>query len=116
MKSGVRVDRHSLGGAKQAWCLGRSPEQADIVMNHDSVSRRHALVHRLGMFLFVSDLASAHGTFVDGQRLEKNSPVRLSAGANIRFGCSTRIFVYREPPLHYDGGGKLQSPAARKLP
>lgn len=118
-KLGVLAGRHQLIGAKATWTLGRDKDQVDIVMNHESISRKHAEVSRQGMFMFLTDLGSAHGTSVDGQKLAKSSPVRLNRGANIRFGASTRIYMFREPPLQYDAGGRLQvapRPLAQGLP
>lgn len=112
-KMGVSIGRHMLSGVKQSWIFGRAPpDQVDIPMNHDTISRKHATVTRQGMFMFLSDLGSAHGTIVDGQRLQKLVPVRLCRGANISFGGSTRIYVYREPALMLDPSGRLHPPAS----
>eukprot|EP00928_Gymnodinium_smaydae_P040339 TRINITY_DN27366_c0_g2_i1.p1 TRINITY_DN27366_c0_g2~~TRINITY_DN27366_c0_g2_i1.p1 ORF type:complete len:478 (+),score=132.09 TRINITY_DN27366_c0_g2_i1:101-1534(+) len=99
VKSGVLLERHPLPSSKKSWVLGRAKGEVDILLNHESVSRRHAEVSRQGLFLFISDLGSAHGTFLDGRRLDKYTPVKLSRGANLRFGGSTRTLVYREPAL-----------------
>eukprot|EP00927_Polykrikos_kofoidii_P059405 TRINITY_DN54563_c0_g1_i1.p1 TRINITY_DN54563_c0_g1~~TRINITY_DN54563_c0_g1_i1.p1 ORF type:complete len:707 (+),score=133.41 TRINITY_DN54563_c0_g1_i1:171-2291(+) len=101
-KCGACVGRHVLSGAKQAWTLGRAPELVDLVLNHESISRKHAVITRRGMFMFLCDLGSAHGTVVDGHSLGKHVPVRLGRGANIRFGASTRVYMYREPGVHFD--------------
>jgi hypothetical protein len=45
--------------------LGRSQE-ADVVIPHDDVSRRHALLYREQGQTWVRDLSSANGTTVDG--------------------------------------------------
>ena len=39
----------------------------DIVLDHKSVSRRHAVVVNLADEVWLYDLASTHGTLVDGQ-------------------------------------------------
>lgn len=48
--------------------LGRSPD-SDVVVPHDDVSRRQALIYRERGQSFVRDLSSANGTKVDGTRL-----------------------------------------------
>jgi FHA domain/FhaA, N-terminal domain len=59
--------------------IGRSPE-TDVVIDHDDVSRRHALVYREKGQAWLRDLSSANGTTVDGERLGAE-PVRLSQGS-----------------------------------
>lgn len=48
--------------------VGRSAE-CDVVVDHDDVSRRHALIYREGGQGWIRDLSSANGTQVDGSRL-----------------------------------------------
>ena len=49
------------------------------------MSRRHAYFYARGDAVFVEDLGSTNGTFVNGQRLEE-SAVPLSDGDELRFG------------------------------
>lgn len=49
--------------------LGRSADKADIVLDHPTVSRRHAIIDLLGDAAILLDLSSANGTFVNGARL-----------------------------------------------
>lgn len=59
--------------------IGRSPE-ADVVVAHDDVSRRHALIYRERGQAWVRDLASANGTSVDGSLLGQEA-VPISHGS-----------------------------------
>lgn len=52
--------------------IGRSAE-ADVVVAHDDVSRRHALLYRQSGQIWLRDLSSANGTTVDGARLGPES-------------------------------------------
>lgn len=62
--------------------LGRALEN-DVVLDSLSVSREHArLVRSNG--LFVEDLGSRNGTFVNGQRVQR---ARVQAGDRIRLGA-----------------------------
>lgn len=97
LKTGLWVERHALIGPKQQWMLGRAVGQVDIPMQHESISRQHATVIRQGTQLFVADLGSAHGTLLDGQRLLTNTLVKLHSGTQLRFGASTRLYVFHEP-------------------
>ena len=80
---------------KATTVLGRHGELSDVVVPHDSVSRRHAaIVHREDES-FLYDLGSTHGTFLDQARIEANRPVRLDPGARIKVGTAPATFVFR---------------------
>jgi len=62
--------------------VGRAPDR-DLVLSHPYVSRKHAeIVFEEGAF-FVVDMASRHGTFVNGIRVDRQ---RLSTNDAIHFG------------------------------
>jgi pSer/pThr/pTyr-binding forkhead associated (FHA) protein len=65
--------------------LGRSSE-ADVVLDEELMSRRHASISWEDGSPVVQDLRSTNGTFVNGQRVERGRLVhgdRLHVGANI---------------------------------
>jgi ABC transport system ATP-binding/permease protein len=64
--------------------IGRDPEQANILLPHVQVSRRHARIklHRDGAIL--TDLDSSGGTFHNGRRL--SLPIRVENGDTIGIG------------------------------
>lgn len=96
LKSGLWVERHPFIG-KEQWILGRAAGQVDVPMQHESISRHHATVIRKGQELFVADMGSAHGTLLDSGRLLTNTLVKLEHGAQLRFGASTRLYVFHAP-------------------
>ena len=66
--------------------LGRDGLLVDAVLDHRSVSRRHArLTHREGR-LCVEDLNSTNGTRVNGRRLEPFAPRVLAPGDAVALG------------------------------
>jgi serine/threonine protein kinase len=74
--------------------IGRDPNDADLVVDHLLVSRRHAqiAVHQDGR-LFLLDLQSRNGTFVNGRRL--TAPVFLSPNDKIELGAESKVvFVF----------------------
>lgn len=97
LKDDKWVDRFALVAASQRWTLGRAAGEVDVVMNHPSVSRQHAALSRGSAGIYLTDLNSQHGVFVQGQRIEKNFRVLLKNGDGIRFGTSTRLYYYHEP-------------------
>lgn len=58
---------------------------ADLVLDHPTVSRRHAQFTIVGSDVDVLDLGSANGTFVNGRPLDQR-PYRLSDGDELRMG------------------------------
>lgn len=63
--------------------IGRS-SQADLVLLHDDISRRHALLWREGGQTWIRDLGSANGTSVDGRHLgQEAGPV--ASGSMVAF-------------------------------
>jgi ABC transport system ATP-binding/permease protein len=56
--------------------VGRAAE-ADLVLNHPDVSRRHCRILREGGMWFVEDLQSRRGTAVNGRRISGRTTLRL---------------------------------------
>ena len=64
---------------------------ADIVLDHPTVSRRHALIQIAEHTCTVRDLGSTNGTFINNRRITR--PTRLDDGSIVQFG--TVRLVYR---------------------
>ena len=74
--------------------IGKSPEKADIILPSDTVSRVHARIEKRTDGLYVTDLFSTNGTFLDGHRLEPNRSARLLDSARLTIaGYSYRIQI-----------------------
>lgn len=61
-----------------------------------AVSRRHAAVERKGEKYFLVDLSSSAGTYINGQKLPPNTPVKLERGCRVAFGHSGADYVWEE--------------------
>ncbi|KAL9267209.1 phosphatase 1 regulatory inhibitor subunit PPP1R8-like protein [Drosera capensis] len=95
LKEGEVVGQISLD--KRRHIFGRQFHTCDFVLDHQSVSRQHAVVvHHKNGSIFVIDLGSAHGTFVANERLTKDTPVELEAGQSLKFAASTRTYILRK--------------------
>jgi DNA-binding NtrC family response regulator/pSer/pThr/pTyr-binding forkhead associated (FHA) protein len=70
--------------------FGRS-QAAQIWIDHDAVSRRHAIVRRKGATVTVEDLGSRNGTLVNGSPI--TSPRRLSPGDEVTVGPTIAILA-----------------------
>jgi ABC-type multidrug transport system ATPase subunit len=64
--------------------LGREPALSQVLLPHPQVSRTHACVVLQGKAATLTDLNSANGTFVNGQRV--TAAVRLQPGDDVDIG------------------------------
>jgi len=75
--------------------LGRSSE-CDLVLDDVQTSRRHAMIEALSReHIFLTDLASANGTYLNGVRIRSS---RLKHEDKIRFGNTVLKFVIQDIP------------------
>ena len=78
--------RASLGAVSESATIGRSRDNA-IVVDHSSVSNFHASFTRTAdSSLWLADLASSNGTFVNGIQVLSNERKFVRAGDRLRFG------------------------------
>jgi hypothetical protein len=75
-----------------ATSVGRSSTSDVVLKGDDYASGRHAQLTRHGGLLYVEDLGSTNGTFVNGHKTVGATPVRN--GDNVRVGSTT--FRYEE--------------------
>jgi pSer/pThr/pTyr-binding forkhead associated (FHA) protein len=66
--------------------VGRSPDDSAYAVNEDSISRRHCAFYAQGNNLYVRDINSTNGTFVNGRQLSSGESVPLENGAEVRLG------------------------------
>lgn len=96
MKEGKRIQTITEIGQKSYVLFGRNASMSDIKLEHPSISRRHALIgHGSSGNIYVMDLGSSHGTFVNKQRLKKKKRQPLRDGYIIKFGASTREYIVK---------------------
>lgn len=77
------------------YVIGQLKSQADIVLNHPSVSRVHAKIQREGSAYYLIDLNSTNGTFLNGRRLDVHEKVMIQFGDEIAF-ARVGFYVGRE--------------------
>lgn len=71
--------------------IGRDPAAADIVLDHPAVSRAHAQVRVRAGQIWLRDLGSSNGTFVNGERL--GSRRQLVRGDTVDIGPYSLTFT-----------------------
>lgn len=85
--------------------VGREPT-CDVVIEHGSVSRKHAILERRPGGWFVVDQGSANGTFLDSVRIADGA---LRQGQELRFGAAA--FRVELPPAAEEPAATALMPA-----
>ncbi len=81
-----RISDTLLRRLKYGLTVGRHDELAEIMINHSSLSRRHARFRLQGDKLMIEDLNSTNGTSVDGKALKPFEPIAVDANSAILMG------------------------------
>ncbi|GAP12631.1 ABC-type multidrug transport system, ATPase component [Longilinea arvoryzae] len=89
-----QAERDSFPVDRPELIIGRDPS-AEILIDSPGVSRRHARVYRQAGDIWLEDLGSRNGTFVNGERV--GAPQRLNANDEIRLGQSVML-IFQQPP------------------
>jgi hypothetical protein len=90
----VRVHAPRLAAGESA-IVGRGHD-VHLVIDQETVSRRHATLTRRGASLFVEDLGSLNGTWINGWRID--SPQRLRRGDEVILGTVRLVLGSIEIP------------------
>lgn len=77
-------------GGGGTWIVGR---EGDIVQLGDGVSRQHIRIDAQNGYVTIVDLASANGTFLNGQQLAPNHPTSVQANDTIWLGREVPVRV-----------------------
>ena len=106
IKNGSVIDRIELN-KKSFYVFGRLAS-CDVFMEHPSLSRYHAILqhcpvdtqkHEEGLYLY--DLESSHGTYVNKNRLKPRVYYRVKVGYMIKFAGSSRLYIVQVTIILY---------------
>lgn len=82
---------------KGAYMFGRI-DMCDFILEHPTISRFHAVLQFKGNeAAYLYDLGSTHGTSINKKQINKKEYVELHVGDVIRFGLSTRLYIFQGP-------------------
>ena len=97
MKNGTIIDTIDIS-QRSHYILGRDSTTCDIVLEHDSVSRQHAVLQfgEQGE-LYIVDLCSSHGTKLNKKSLPPKKLTEFRVGALAQFGASSRSYILQGP-------------------
>jgi hypothetical protein len=85
-------------------------ESNDIVLDDYKVSREHAVLKYSGFEFTLVDLASTHGTYVNGEKIDR---VAIKVGDKIQI-TSHEMVLSREMPADPNQNRTLRTPAAAR--
>lgn len=86
LKSITKGTIECISLAKLPCILGKMPECSDVVLQDKSVSRMHAKIFEENGELYLQDLNSTNGSFLNGLQLETNEILKIKVGDEIGFG------------------------------
>ncbi|KFK33222.1 hypothetical protein AALP_AA6G346500, partial [Arabis alpina] len=96
LKEGAIVEQLEVH-EKGAYMFGRDG-LCDFALEHPSISRFHAVIqYKRSGAAYIFDLGSTHGTSVNKRKVDKKVFVDLHVGDVIRFGGSTRLYIFQGP-------------------
>ncbi|XP_059293826.1 uncharacterized protein LOC132046982 [Lycium ferocissimum] len=96
LKDGSIIDKFDVH-KKGAYMFGRV-DLCDFVLEHPTISRFHAVLQFKGNGdAYVYDIGSTHGTFINKNEVKKRVFVELHVGDVLRFGHSSRLYIFQGP-------------------
>lgn len=73
---------------KDSISIGRS-NKCDLVIPHESMSRQHCKIEVIDGEVFITDLGSINGVYIDGKKIAPNSSVPFQTYLHLAFGAVT---------------------------
>jgi pSer/pThr/pTyr-binding forkhead associated (FHA) protein len=78
--------------------IGRSPK-CTIHVSHDAMSRNHCQIEVVDGEVFITDLNSTNGVFIDNEKIEPNQRVHYQTFLNLSFGAILNAQIKTEDPV-----------------
>lgn len=70
---------------KTSVTVGRSPK-CDLVIPHESISRKHCQIEILKGVFYLTDLQSSNGITIDGKKIPPNTKVPITSTSHVSLG------------------------------
>ncbi|WOL12324.1 kanadaptin [Canna indica] len=95
LKDGAIMEQLDVS-QKGAYMFGRV-DLCDFVLEHPTISRFHAVLQFKKDEVLLYDLGSTHGTFINKRQVKKKVYTEVHVGDVIRFGLSSRLYIFQGP-------------------
>lgn len=82
----LRVSDAQISAAKLGMTIGRSTQLSELLIDDNSVSHRHARIRYIGNNLYIEDLNSLNGSWVNNQVLKPFEPLQVTSGETLVLG------------------------------
>ncbi|EGC30332.1 hypothetical protein DICPUDRAFT_157953 [Dictyostelium purpureum] len=95
-KNGEVINQIDISKEKYT-VFGRNSDVSNVVLDHPSVSRRHAALvyHGVNDRFYLIDLNSAEGTMVNNEKIKPTTPTTVKEGFTFSFASSSKQFVLK---------------------
>ena len=92
-KEGITIKSFSLS-VKSFFIIGRNKSLCDITLTNPTISRTHCVLqYRNNESLFIYDLNSVYGTFINGEKINPLKYYQLKSGDIFKLGNSKKMFI-----------------------
>ena len=81
--------------AREGAVIGRSPRQATFLVDDKTLSREHARLFGEDGVLYIEDLDTTNGTWINGRRILSRAPTLLAEGDALELGAVKLQVVWR---------------------
>lgn len=97
-------------GEKTAIVIGKS-DNCEVYINSSIVSKQHAqLVHNLNNELFLIDLGSTNGTYINGRKIQSGVPYPISENDLVEFTSSGSVKLVFNPDDYSSSKASKKTP------
>lgn len=88
----LRISDAQIDAARLGITIGRSAKLSELLIDDNSVSRRHARICYIGNDLYIEDLNSLNGSWVNNQALKPFKPLQVKSGETLVLGEIPMLF------------------------
>ena len=92
-KEGITIKSFSLS-VKSYFIIGRNVNLCDITLSNPTISRTHCVLqYKNNEELFIYDLNSVYGTFINGEKILPMKYYKVKSGDIFKVGNSKKLFI-----------------------
>jgi len=96
-REGVIIQNIDIS-SKEYYVIGRNANLSDISLENITVSRAHCVIqHKDDGEIFLYDLDSVYGTFLNKSQIPKKTYTKLKVGDTFNIGKSSKMFILNGP-------------------